>query len=191
MTNLGQKGSSYIGAGVALCLFFSCFAFGYLYLEKTSTKTVAIQFYASREVKPWIDQAAKEFNSQKHTVDKKVIIVYTISEESLKKVKARLIMPELWSPGDTEQLAHASIAWDEKEHTPLFSNMKSLIYVQDPMGRFWVEHFVMFLKKSWITEEKAAASELFVEFLLTPQGQQFAEQLGLKPIDELNKETLD
>jgi hypothetical protein len=185
MIHFNKNKWSYIGACVVFCLFIGCFIFGYLYLEKANSETIVVQFYASREKVTWIAQAAKEFNDQKHKVDEKFIVVQVLSEESLKMIKSGFLKPELWSPGDSEALAHTSIAWDEKTGTPIFSDVKLLVYVQDPMGKFWVEQFVMILKSSFTTEEKAVAAELFVEFLLSLQGQQLASQSGLKPLINL------
>lgn len=74
------------------------------------------------------------------------------------------------------------------ENTIIQSNEKygnkpfKLVAIYPTEGNFWTRHPVAILKESWMTPEKEAACRKFVAFLLSPEAQQRAMEIGLRPI---------
>ncbi len=74
------------------------------------------------------------------------------------------------------------------ENTIIESNTKynnkpfKMLAVYPTEGTFWTRHPVAVMQEAWMTPEKQAAAEKFVEFLLSRKSQEKAMEMGLRPI---------
>jgi Ca-activated chloride channel family protein len=80
----------------------------------------------------------------------------------------------------TVQYENTIIETNEKNQNRPFK----LVAVYPKEGCFWNQHPVAILKGDWMTPDKEAASQKFIDFLLGQEAQLRAMQLGLRPVSK-------
>ncbi len=76
------------------------------------------------------------------------------------------------------------------ENTIIETNEKNqnkpakLVAVYLSEGTFWTNHPIAVLGESWVTPEKAEAGQVFINYLLSPETQRRAMELGLRPVSK-------
>lgn len=76
------------------------------------------------------------------------------------------------------QYENTIIAGNERSQNRPFK----MVAIYPREGSFWTQHPVAILKEEWVTADKQEAARAFVEFLLSPEAQRRAMQLGMRPI---------
>ncbi len=77
------------------------------------------------------------------------------------------------------------------ENTIIEGNLKygnkpyKLVAVYPSEGCFFARHPVAIIKGEWMTPEREAAAKLFVDFLLSPEAQKAAMEMGVRPIAKM------
>jgi len=76
------------------------------------------------------------------------------------------------------QYENTIIQTNEKHNNKPFK----LVAIYPTEGNFWTQHPVAVMKEDWMTPEKEAACNTFIQFLLSESAQRRAMEMGLRPI---------